>query len=111
MALEWRRSITSVKINAQCATLQPSPRVAVRIARYCRRTVTEAQSIEVEKALLYIGDARARTRAAAERVGKAESQQHVARALREAERELGELHRRLTQQTFYAVDTEARLAV
>jgi hypothetical protein len=73
--------------------------------------MTEAQGSEVEKALLYIGDARVRTRAAAERVDKMSTDEHVAGALRDAERELGELHRRLTQRTFYAVDPEAKLAV
>ena len=64
--------------------------------------MTEAHSGEVEKVLLYVGDARDRARAAAERVARAGADEHVVDALRGAERELGELHMRLTQQTFYA---------
>jgi hypothetical protein len=74
--------------------------------------MTEAHSGEVEKVLLYVGDARDRARAAAERVGRDGAEEHVVQALRDAERELGELHTRLSQQTFYAVpDAGLRLAV
>jgi hypothetical protein len=74
--------------------------------------MTEAHSGEVEKVLLYIGDARDRARAAADRVARDGADEHVVQALRETERELGELHRRLTQQTFYAIpDAGLKLAV
>lgn len=75
-------------------------------------TMTEAHSGEVEKVLLYVGDARDRARAAAERVARDGADENVVRALHDAERELGELHRRLTQQTFYAVpDAGLKLAI
>lgn len=75
-------------------------------------TMTEAESGEVEKVLLHIGDARDRARAAVERVEKEDADAHVVQALNEAERALSELHRRLTQQTFYAVpDAGLKLAV
>lgn len=74
--------------------------------------MTEAHSGEVEKALLYVGDARDRARAAAERVERDGADEHVVQALRDTERELGELHKRLTQQTFYAIpDAGLKLAV
>ena len=74
--------------------------------------MTEAHSVEVEKVLLHIGDARDRAHTAAERVAKQGADQHVVDALRETERGLSEIHRRLTQQTFYAVpDAGLKLAV
>jgi len=74
--------------------------------------MTEAHSGEVEKVLLHIGDARDRAHTAAERVAKQGADQHVVDALREAEVALSEIHRRLTQQTFYAVpDAGLKLAV
>lgn len=74
--------------------------------------MTEAHSGEVEKVLLHIGDARDRARAAAERMAKQDAEDHVVKALREAEQSLSEIHRRLTQQTFYAVpDAGLKLAV
>lgn len=75
-------------------------------------TMTEAHSGEVEKLLLYVGDARERAHAAAERVARDGTDEHVVQALRDTERELGELHTRLTQRTFYAIsDGELKLAV
>jgi hypothetical protein len=74
--------------------------------------MTEAHSGEVEKVLLYVGDARDRARAAADRVARDDGAEHVVQALRDTERELGDLHTRLTQQTFYAIpDAELKLAV
>lgn len=74
--------------------------------------MTEAHSGEVEKVLLHIGDARDRARAAADRVAKQGADEHVVEALRETEGALSEIHRRLTQQTFYAVpDAGLKLAV
>ena len=72
----------------------------------------EAHSGEVEKVLLYVGDARDRARAAADRVERDGADEHVVQALRDTERELSALHTRVTQQTFYAVpDAGLKLAV
>lgn len=74
--------------------------------------VTEEQSNEVERVLLFISDARDRARSARERAQKAGGDEHVLAALRDAERDLAALHRRLMQGTYYAVpDTAPRLAV
>ena len=74
--------------------------------------MSEAHSGEVEKVLLYVGDARDRARAAAERIARDDADEHVIQALRDTERALGELHTRLTQQTFYAIpDAGLKLAV
>jgi hypothetical protein len=73
--------------------------------------MTERQSSEVEKVLLYIGDARTRARRAADAVAKDGGDQHVVEALRASEQELSGLYRRLTQGTFYAVpDDSLRLS-
>lgn len=74
--------------------------------------VTEASSSEVEKVLLYISDARERARRAKEDVLRHGADAHVVTALASTEQGLGELHRRLTQGTYYAVpDSPEQLAV
>jgi hypothetical protein len=74
--------------------------------------MTEGHSSEVEKVLLHISDARTRARKAAESVEKAGADEHIVQALRESEQQLAELHRKLSQRTYYAVpDSSLRLAV
>jgi hypothetical protein len=74
--------------------------------------MNEGHSSEVEKVLLYLSDARTRARKAADTVEKDGADAHVVAALRETELELGELHRKLSQGTYYAVpESSLRLAV
>lgn len=74
--------------------------------------MTERQSSEVEKVLLHLSDARTRARRAAELVEKDAAETHVVEALRATERELANLHRTLSQRTYYAVvDSSLQLAV
>ena len=74
--------------------------------------MVEAHGSEVEKVLLYLGDARERARVAAEKIARADGEEHVVEALRMVERDLREMHRQLTQRTFYAQpDGVSRLAV
>lgn len=74
--------------------------------------MTERQSSEIEKVLLHISDARARARKAADAVQKDGADPHIVAALADAERDLAELHRRLSQGTYYAVPDESlKLAV
>lgn len=74
--------------------------------------MTERQSSEVEKVLLYVEDARARARRAADAVEKDGADVHVVTALRATEQELSEMHTRLAQRTYYAVaDATLKLAV
>jgi hypothetical protein len=74
--------------------------------------VKEKHASEVEKVLLHVSDARSRARRAAEACEKDEADPHIIAALTDAERELGELHRRLTQGTYYAAsDNSLKLAV
>ena len=69
----------------------------------CRSTVTESQSNEVERLLLYISDARARAARALAAVERDGGEEHILEALRESERDLDAVHRRLSQRTFYAL--------
>jgi hypothetical protein len=74
--------------------------------------MTERHSSEVEKVLLYIGDARTRARRAADAVEKDGAEAHIVAALRESEKQLDQLHRTLAQSTYYAVsDSTLRLAI
>lgn len=63
----------------------------------------EQHSSEVAKVLLYVGDARARARKAADALEKDGADTHVVQALRDSEMQLAELHRTLSQGTFYAI--------
>lgn len=65
--------------------------------------MTERQFSEVERVLLHISDARTRAGVAAKNVEKDGADAYVTAALREAEHQLGALHRELTQGTYYAI--------
>jgi len=65
--------------------------------------MTERQSSEVEKVLLHVSEARTRARRAAEFVEKDGAEPHIGEALRTAEQQLADLHRKLSQGTYYAV--------
>lgn len=74
--------------------------------------MTERQSSEVEKVLLHISEAHTRASRAAELVQKDGAEPHIVEALAAAEQQLAELHRTLSQGTYYAVvDSSLRLAV
>ena len=74
--------------------------------------MTERESSEIEKVLLYISDARTRARRAAELVEKERGEAHILAALQDSAKQLDELHRRLAQGTYYAVDDSTmKLAV
>ena len=74
--------------------------------------MTERQSSEVEKVLLHVSDARSRARKAAEACARDGAEPHIVAALADAERQLAELHRKLSQGTYYAVrDKSLKLAV
>jgi hypothetical protein len=74
--------------------------------------MTERESSEIEKVLLYISDARTRARRAAELVEKEGGGAHILAALQDSAKQLDELHRRLAQGTYYAVDESTmKLAV
>lgn len=75
--------------------------------------MTESESKEVEKVLLHISDARTRTRRAADALEKDGAARHVVESLRTTEQGLADMHRALSQATYYAVPAESglRLAV
>ncbi len=65
--------------------------------------MTERQFSEVERVLLHISDARTRAGTAAKTVEKDGADEHIVAALRDAEQQLGALHRQLTRGTYYAI--------
>lgn len=74
--------------------------------------MTERESKEVAKVLLHISDARLRTGKAADDLAREGAAEHVVAALRTSEATLADLHRKLSQGTYYAVqDDSLRLAV
>lgn len=74
--------------------------------------MTESQSSEVEKVLLYVSDARTRAKRAADAVQKEGAEPHIIAALRETEKELDALYRKLAQGTLYAIsDSSLKLAI
>ena len=74
--------------------------------------MTERQSSEVEKVLLHISEARTRARRAADLVQKDGAEPHIVDALGAAEQQLADVHRALSQGTYYAVvDPSLRLAI
>jgi hypothetical protein len=79
--------------------------VAVRPHAY-DRTMNESHFAEIEKALLYISEARERAQNAARTVARDGAEEHLVEALEDADRELLALHRRLMQRTYFAVEKE-----
>lgn len=65
--------------------------------------MTEKQFSEVERVLLHLSDARMRARRAAEAVEEDGADAHIVAALRDTEQHLADLHRTLSQSTYYAV--------
>jgi hypothetical protein len=65
--------------------------------------MNEAHHSEVEKVLLYISEARERAERARLALVKSGAEAHLIAALQETEDHLRQEHRRLLQQTFYAV--------
>jgi hypothetical protein len=68
--------------------------------------VNEAHFAEIEKALLYISEARERAERAAKALARDGAEPHLVEALDEAERELEVLGRTLRQRTYFAVPKE-----
>lgn len=65
--------------------------------------MNEAHFAEIEKALLYISDARERAERTLKALEKDGAEGHLVEAVRTAEADLGALHKRLMQQTYFAV--------
>jgi len=66
---------------------------------------------EVERALLYISEARERAEKARKALIKDNAPTHLITALEETERAMKAEHRRLMQKTFWAVTEQDKLAV
>lgn len=65
--------------------------------------MNEAHFSEIERALLYISDARERAERSAAALAKDGAEEHLVAALRAAEADLAALHKRLLQSTYFAV--------
>ena len=68
--------------------------------------VNEAHFAEIEKALLYISEARKRAERTAKELRRDNAEPHLVEALEKAERELEVLGRHLMQETYFAVPKE-----
>lgn len=68
--------------------------------------MNEAHFREIERTLLFISEARKRAEQTAAGIEKDGAEPHLVAALREAERQLEELGRSLTQQTYFAVPND-----
>lgn len=65
--------------------------------------MNEAHFSEIEKTMLYISDARERAERAAKALERDGAEAHLIDAVRAAEADLAALHKRLLQQTHFAV--------
>lgn len=70
----------------------------------------ESAFAEIEKVLLYVSDARERAQRAADELERARADGHLVEALRATVERLSEEHRRLMQNTYFAVP-DAQLAL
>jgi len=68
--------------------------------------VTERQLGEIERVLLYVGDARSRADRAAAALEREDAPAHMVAALADTARRMGEAYRALSQRTYYAVAPE-----
>jgi hypothetical protein len=69
--------------------------------------MTEEDSVEVERLLLYVSDARDRAAKTTSAVQRSGADQHIVDAVQDAYKQLDELHRSLKQRTFYAIPSDA----
>lgn len=74
------------------------------------RGVSEAESQEIERALLFVADARARLEKAADALEKQGSAPELVSAVRDAASDLNQTHRSLTQASYYSLPAEAQTA-
>ena len=73
--------------------------------------MNEAHFAEIEKVLLYVSEARERAEIARIALEKDGAEPHLIASLRRTEEVLRQQHRKLMQETYYAVPGQERLAV
>jgi hypothetical protein len=73
--------------------------------------MTERQFSEIERVLLAIGDAAARTERAVSAMVRDQAEPHVVEALRDAHARLSHAYRGLAQGTYYAIGPDRRAVV
>jgi hypothetical protein len=65
--------------------------------------VTEQQLSEIERVLLYVGDARSRAARAASELARAGAPAYAVDAVRETEERMAKAYRTLSQRTYYRI--------
>jgi hypothetical protein len=68
--------------------------------------MSEEDSFEIERLLLYISDARDRADKTVTQIERNGADQHIIDAVRDARQNLDDLHRSLKQRTFYAIPSD-----
>ena len=71
--------------------------------------MNEAYFSEIEKALLFVSEARKRAGRSATTIERAGADEHLVEAMRDLEKGLAELHRLAMQQTYFAVPDDNAL--
>ena len=71
-----------------------------------RQALDEQHFEQIDVAMLYIEEARARAERVAETLRKSSAEPHLVEAMEQAERDLSDVARRLRQGTFFAVPKE-----
>ena len=88
------------------AAPKPSASSSTVFSERRRQTLDEQHFEQIDVAMLYIEEARARAERAAETLRKSAAEPHLVEAMEHAERELSDVARRLRQGTFFAVPKE-----
>jgi hypothetical protein len=88
------------------AAAEASARSSTVSAERRKRVLDEQAFEQIDVAMLYIEEARARTERAAGEMRKLGAEPHLVEAMEHAEREISDIARRLRQGTFFAVPKE-----
>lgn len=88
------------------AAARPSARSSTVFSERRRQALDEQAFEQIDVAMLYIEEARARTERAVAEMRKLGAEPHLIEAMERAQEELSDLARRLRQGTFFAVPKE-----
>lgn len=88
------------------AVLEPSADSSTLPNERRRQKLDEQHFEQIDVAMLYIEEARARTERAADALRKSGAEPHLVEAMDRAEREISDVARRLRQGTLFAVPKE-----
>jgi len=88
------------------AASEPSALSSTVSSERRRQALDEQHFEQIDVAMLYIEEARARAERVAETLRKSAAEPHLVEAMEQAERDLSDVARRLRQGTFFAVPKE-----